>query len=305
MIAGAVAITIFIFIGIIRGEGLWTEFTPLSTPGTRILAFAHGFFLTMALLVALSWIAFGKGNFSEFLKIIIPIWIIGVIGTLMRHLWISIFIAIVFLIFLLPKEERKRLKRLFFHYSFLAAILIIFFGYVAFLFPNLGISKTFLGAADIAGKRFASTAQVSADESLNWRRNVWRSAWDEFKTTPFLGIGYGKKLSVEIGAKYRDFVEVRNIHNSLLTIFIQMGILGIIIFIYPIFVLLRDSLKKLRSASSSHGHQFLIIVFSTLLVNYLVAFLFQTYLETNLLGIFFWIIIGGLRVLTNSEQIKS
>ncbi len=295
ILGSAIVVTIFIFIGAIRGEGLWTEFTPLSTPGTRILAFTHGFFLSMALLIVLARIAFKKDEYSNFLKIIIPIWALGIIGTLMRHLWISLFISFVFLFLALPKENRTRIKKLLFHYSFLAIFLIIILGYVAMLFPDLGISKTFLSATDITGKRFVSTAQVSADESLNWRKNVWQSAWDEFKKTPLWGIGYGKKLSVEIGTKYRDFVEVRNIHNSLLTIFIQMGILGLGTITYAVYLITRGALQNLRNVKISGEDRFLGVAFSVLLVNYLVAFLFQTYLETNLLGIFFWIILGSLR----------
>jgi hypothetical protein len=298
MLAGAAAITIFIFIGILRGEGLWTAFTPLSTPGTRILAFPHAFYLTMAVLVSLAWIALKKSKTNNFLYILIPVWMVGIVGSLMRHLWISLFVSAIILFWLLPLEKRRALKKIFFRYAFWTAILLAFLAYVSFLFPTSSVSKTFSSAVGVAGKRFASTAQVSSDESLNWRRNVWQSAWTEFKKTPLLGIGYGKKLSVEIGAKYRDFVEVRNIHNSLLTIFIQMGLWSVVLFGAMFWLLAKPAFEKIKRAKDNleGGQLLLLAVFLTLFANYLIAFLFQTYLETNLLGMFFWIITGALRI---------
>ncbi len=301
-LAGAIVASVFVFIGIIRGEGLWTEFTPLSTPGTRILAFPHAFFFTMALLISLLWIALRKDSYSDFLKIMIPIWIIGIVGSLMRHLWISLFISVVFLFFLLPKKNKKVLKNIFFHYAFFAAVLFVLVAYVSFLFPQASISKVFNGALGVAGQRFVSTAQISSDESLNWRRSVWQETWKDFQHSLVFGLGYGKKISVEIGLKYKDFVEVRNIHNSLLTIFIQMGLWSVALVAAMLWFLFKSVYFALRKSREKLGDTaFLRLAFLALFVNYLAAFLFQTYLETNLLGIFFWIILGGLSVLGNNE----
>ncbi|MDP1845828.1 MAG: O-antigen ligase family protein [Candidatus Moranbacteria bacterium] len=303
--AGAVVATIFIFIGIIRGEGLWTGFTPLSTPGTRILAFPHAFFFTMAVLVSLAWIAFRKDSYATFLKIMIPIWAIGIVGSLMRHLWISLFVSIIFIFFLLPKENRNRLKKIMFHYALIGVIAMIFLSYLSFLFPASDFSKTFASATGITGKRFVSTVQVTSDESLNWRKSVWQSTWREYKDNLIFGLGYGKKVSVEIGTKYKDFVEIRNIHNSLLTIFIQMGLWSALLFASLFWLLAKPLLMKVSRAFDPFDLQFLKIAFLAIFLNYLIAFLFQTYLETNLLGIFFWIILGGLAVLNSNTKIES
>jgi O-antigen ligase len=302
--AGAIAIIIFIIIGLVRGEGLWTEFTPLSTPGTRILAFPHAFFLTMAILASIVWLALNRGEsktLRSLLLILVPIWTIGILGSLMRHLWISLFISIIFIYLLLPKEGRNRLKKIFFHYAVIGIVAIILLSYLSFLFPASDFSKTFASATGITGKRFVSTVQVSSDESLNWRKSVWQSTWREYKDNLIFGLGYGKKVSVEIGTKYKDFVEIRNIHNSLLTIFIQMGLWSVALFA-SLFWLLAKPLVK---GDDSPDCQFLKIAFLAVFINYLIAFLFQTYLETNLLGIFFWIILGGLAVLNSNSKIES
>jgi O-antigen ligase len=305
--AGAIAIIIFIAIGLIRGEGLWTEFTPLSTAGTRILAFPHAFYLSMATLVSIVWLAFSRKEnivLRNSLLLLIPIWSIGIIGSLMRHIWISLFVSIIFIYLLLPRENRIRLKKIIFHYALIGIVAIIFMSYLSFLFPASDFSKTFAGATGIAGKRFVSTVQVSSDESLNWRKSVWQSTWREYKDNMIFGLGYGKKVSVEIGTKYKDFVEVRNIHNSLLTIFIQMGIWSAALFA-AIFWMLGIPLIKKPSAPETPEYNFIKIALLAIFLNYLIASLFQTYLETNLLGIFFWMILGGLAVLNISHKIES
>ncbi|MFA5925526.1 MAG: O-antigen ligase family protein [Parcubacteria group bacterium] len=300
-LAAASAASIFIFIGIIRGEGLWTEFTPLSTPGTRILAFPHAFYFSMALLASFVWLSFKKSKVNKFLYALIPIWTAGIIGSLMRHLWISLFISVLFLFYLLPQKNSKTLKTMLLHYAFFGAVLFILAAYISFIFPQSGVSKVFRGAAGVAGQRFVSTAQVSSDESLNWRKSVWEAAWTDFQHSLIFGLGYGKMVSVEIGLKYKDFIEVRNIHNSLLTMFIQMGIWSIALItaiFYSIFRPLYSNIRKPRKGPAGNAEiKFFQVVFVVLFINYLIAFLFQTYLETNLLAVFFWIILGGLAVL--------
>jgi O-antigen ligase len=298
--AALIVAAIYVLIGIFRGEGLWTEFTPLSTPGTRILAFPHAFFFSMAILISLAWVAFRKDKWTTIFQIMIPFWAIGLVGSLMRHLWISLIISFAVLVFLLPIQNRKLLKSTIFHYAFLVAIAFALVAYIAFLFPEASISKVFTGAVGVAGQRFTSTAQISSDESLNWRKSVWQATWNDFQHSLVFGLGYGKKVSVEIGSKYKDFVEIRNIHNSLLTIFIQMGIWSLALMSAIFYVLFKPAYSAFKNSGKKLGEaSFLQLIFLALFVNYLAAMLFQTYLETNLLGIFFWIILGGLNVINN------
>jgi len=273
MLAGSVLITIFIFIGIWRGEGLWTEFTPLSTPGVRILAFPHAFYLSMAVLISLAMLSTkdktakntaGKSRYylvgcknsreiflgnRSWLLMLVLIWLVGIVGSLMRHLWISLFISVFFLYFLLSKENQSRLKKIFFHYFLMVLVLLVVLAYLSFLFPHSNLAKTFSSIVGITGKRFVSTTQISSDESLNWRRLVWQSTWKEFQHSLVFGLGYGKKVSVEIGTKYRDFVEIRNIHNSLLTIFIQMGIWSLALILAVFWLLFKPAYLNLRKSA--------------------------------------------------------
>ena len=143
------------------------------------------------------------------------------------------------------------------------------------------------------GSRVASIANTSTDESIVWRSAVWQQAINQYANNPILGIGFGKKVSVEIG-KYHDFVEVRNIHNSFLVLLVQMGIVGLFLILVCLSILgwnvfhldMEDDFMQI-AAYSSLG----ILLFQ------FVAFMFQPYLEANLLSIFFWINLGILRSL--------
>ncbi|MFA5880390.1 MAG: hypothetical protein WC860_09545, partial [Candidatus Margulisiibacteriota bacterium] len=112
LISGVLLIP-FIFLGLFQGSGLWIEFTPLSTEGTRLLAPNHGYNLCIALLFALNLIAFKKKIFGKFSTVIILVQLVGVVGSLTRHLWLALFIGVVLTFIFLPKKSKKNLLEIF------------------------------------------------------------------------------------------------------------------------------------------------------------------------------------------------
>lgn len=302
--AGAIAIIFFIVYGLVTGHGLWSEFTPLSTEGIRTLAFTHAFYLSLALISLITYLVFlkklpeksnityftgrSKMLYKNFYWILIPIWTLGIIGSMMRHLWVSIFLSLCVLYFIIPKEKRINLRKILINYVWLVIIVLIITIYFSLLFPNSVLKEAADSAGNVIGSRVETLTSVSGDESFSWRSAVWKEATKEYLKSPIFGIGLGKYIFIEI-EKYKDFVEVRNIHNSPLVLFVQMGIA--VFAIFAIFVF--KNLKKIYRKAEKDWLDVLLIV---LLVNFLIAFLFQPYLETNLLGIFFWIILGLIRV---------
>lgn len=313
-LAGAIGIIFFIFYGLITGSGLWSEFTPLSTEGIRTLAFPHAFYLSLAIIGLITYLIFSeKSNitksagrskmlYKNFYWVLILVWTIGIIGSMMRHLWISLFISVVALFLMLSKEKRHDFKKFLSRGAILAIAFIILIVYFALLLPTSGFKDTTNYIGDIIESRIGSLASVSGDESFSWRGVVWKETARKYLESPIFGIGFGKKIYVEI-EKYKDFVEVRNIHNSPLVILVQMGIIAIFAFLAFVY----KNFKALYWKMNKDWIDFTLIA---ALANYLVAFLFQPYLETNLLGIFFWIVVGLVRVIasnphesTNSLQI--
>jgi len=283
-LAGAVGIIFFIIYGIIFGGGLWVEFTPLSTSGIRILAFTHAFYLSMAIITLWVWNLF-KNKKSAWSNVLTVIWVIGIVGSMMRHLWIGLVITIITIYFFISKEKRKIFQEKIFKYVLATIFIIMITLFISLIAPYYTqTSKVTDGVVSSIEERVGSFSNVGGDESFFWRELVWKKVIKDYTQTPIWGLGFGKEIFVETD-NYRDFVEVRNIHNSWLTLFVQVGP---IIFLFFIFFLFK-SIKKIFKEKSNDWLSVALII---LTVNYFVIAMFQPYFETNMLGIFFWIILG-------------
>ncbi|GBE16940.1 O-Antigen ligase [bacterium BMS3Abin15] len=286
-LAGATGIIFFIIYGILSGSGLWSEFTPLSTEGVRLLAFTHSFYLSMALLGVLAYLVFKRNISSKFYLALITIWVIGIVGSMMRHLWISLFISFIILYFVISKRHRIIFRKILVKYIVLIIAIIVILTQISLLVPRSEISQTAVSVKNIILQRFGSLSHVSTDESFSWRSGVWKEGVKEYRKNPLMGVGFGKKIHVEIG-KYKDSIDIRNIHNSPLGLLVQMGILPFVLFVVLVYKNLKELLVRIKD-------DWIGVLLLVLMVNYLIAFLFQPYLEANLLGIFFWIILGLIR----------
>lgn len=289
-LAGAIGILFFIGFGLVNGYGLWSEYTPLSTDGVRLLAFTHAFYLSLAFLGLLIFLLFQKEKGKIWQYGLIPVWVFGIIGSMMRHLWIALAAVLALAYFILPQEQKKKLSVLAIKGALLVAMLSIIFFYTAQMFPQSSANKLFYSVQNVLAQRVGTLVSSSAsnDDSFSWRTVVWKEALKDYATQPIFGIGFGKMIFIEI-EKYRDVVEVRNIHNSPLILVVQMGLVGIL----TLGILVLKLGRKIYKKTKENWLDYFLPVIG---IFYFIVFLFQPYLETNLLGIFFWIILGLIRV---------
>lgn len=284
----------FLVIGILRGGGVWTEYTPLSTDGVRFVAFPHAFYYSLALLgmfvMATMWT---KQNNARMFFVTSLLFGIGILGSLMRHLWIGLAISLgMAFVFLLDNTARRIVLRM--SAVTLAIFSAIFSGWLlcAFLFPVSPINEALFSVERVVVERVLSVGDIS-DESIAWRGSTWQSALSALSRNLFLGTGFGMQIPVENGA-YRDFVEIRNVHNSWLALLVQTGLLGFVLFFGAI-------ISFCWLAFVARPADIFLLTFKNVLVTVLffqcIIFLAQPYLETNLLGIFFYFSLGTLRAL--------
>lgn len=290
LLAG-VAIISFIIIGLMRGEGLWTEYTPLSTAGVRFLAGTHAFYLMIAVLISLSLLAFDRFKNKGFVSMIIIIWLAGITMSLMRHLWLSFFAGLLILLALIPITNRKNLIRSSFKSGAIIITVTTIVLLIVNLFPLYNFSQTVNDSYQVINQRIISIASGSQDTSINWRINFWNAAKKSWLESPVTGLGFGKKLPLDLG-EWQTFEEIRNIHNSPLAITIQMGLIGISLFGLFVLTSTLGNLKYILKSEELKPYYFGLLA-ATIAV--LFASLFQPYLETNLTGIFLWILLGLLR----------
>lgn len=296
--AGATIALIFFAIGLIRQKGLWTEFNPLSTEGVRLLAFSHGLFMSIALIPTFLFIVFSDLKRKLWLNIILVLWVGGIFGTLMRHLWISLFVSFV-VIFLIATWDSK--KAIFKYGLALLLPVILMVGIVSY-YPTI-VAKLQTPSAEISdaglgmvAERTESITAGSEDDSFYWRSIAWRSGLERFKENPIFGIGTGQRVIVEMKWLTQN-VEVRSIHNSYLSILIQFGLIGLAVFATFIFSLL----KRLYAFRNNYS----TMAVGSVLIFFLVAAIFQPYLETNFLALFFWIALGLAKAIPEIEQANS
>lgn len=287
---GSVAASlIFLLIGVARGGGLWTEFTPLSTEGVRLLAFPHAFYFSIALIGLLvsndHWDPYKR---SGFIWTFLGLLTFGILSSLMRHIWIGVFLSLTLaFVSFMRREARQKMMALslvaFSIGTALFSVALVF----AMLFPTLGPSQAIHSIQGVVAERLVSIGSAS-DTSISWRGTTWKSAIDEIEKHPLIGAGFGRHVAVESG-DYHDFVEVRNIHNSWLAVFVQMGFIGgfafISLFVFAVWRLIR------LSTYGAWQYAFRTVLI-TLLAYEGLLMLAQPYLETNLLNVIIWMTLG-------------
>lgn len=297
---------IFLLIGIVRGEGLWTEFTPLSTGGVRLLAFPHAFYFSLAFLgtfvTAEYW---SRSKYRALIWLVLAVWMFGILASLMRHMWIGMVIALIFVWIFFLKERSQQMTRKMVTVALAFGVFAFsFLFFISLTLPTSTVGHISLSLTETVVTRVTSIGNT-ADTSISWRGSTWQSAFSLLSQSPFLGLGFGVHIPVESG-DYRDFVEIRNIHNSWLALLVQMGIFGFALFGCFLFSL---ALRLVRLHQDTSFFSALRIVFLTLFVYQGVVFFAQPYLETNLTGIFFWLTLGLMHTLlvlskeSNSKQI--
>ncbi len=286
-LAGGVGILGFLAYGLYTGTGLWTQYTPLSTPGARVLAFNHAFYLTLLFLPAVTYAVVRRNRLAEWLTVLLPLWLIGIVGSLMRHLWIALLGGLLIILTQLGGQWRQALGRLCQKYLWLvigillAAALIIAGAYY------LPVSRSLIDTGRQLSLR-VNALTVGDDSSVMWRQAVWQTAWHNYGWQWLIGAGFGQSVAINLNG-YRAVVELRNMHNSWLAILMQTGVLGLGL----LFLWLANLACKIgkRKAASDWSRWLKISLIGLAAVQAL-AWLFQPYLEANFLGSFFWLTWG-------------
>lgn len=292
LIAGASAVVGFIAYGLITGQGLWTEITPLTTSGSRILDFNHAFYISAVFLLGLVYILFKQDKLSKYFYILLPIFALGIIGSLMRHLWIALFFAVICLYLIIYQQRKKIFRKVFAKYVAISLMIFSVIFLIANLLPDSKLNASYFSVQENVVERITSISDRQ-DTSIAWRNAVWQGVWKEYKQNLVLGMGFGRRIFIDMGG-YSDYVEVRNIHNSWLAIFVQMGLVGVGLLIWFLVNIIVNVLRKKHEVMTKNL-QIIKISTMSILAFCLVAFLFQPYLEANFFSWLFWLNLGLAR----------
>lgn len=286
-ILGGIFIIPLFFGGFFTGQSLFTEFTPLSTEGSRALAPSYAFYLLIALLTFLAnptiLQKFNLFNAQRFQSVISWLFILGILFSLSRHLWLALILG-VYLIwrYLIDSRELivKTLQKPF--VGALAFLVLIYLSF-SFLFPSATLNEPdFFSDLKLRFESFFNPEDVS----FNYRAAFWKESFTHLLENFLWGIGFGQEITFFVSGAILT-MPPRELHNSLYAILLQMGIIGFLPFLAFIlwcFIKFFTSSDKEKSAYSF-----------ALLTIFLFSSLFGTYLEINLLAIFFWVFLAMYR----------
>lgn len=296
-LAGGFGIIFFVVAGIVLGEGLWVEYNPLSTGGLRLLSFPHAFYLCFVLVLTLVLFLY-RLRPERFTIVTMWLQLIGVLGSLMRHLWISLFAVSALLFIAIPRQAKKNLLSFFGQNAAVVSLFVVVIAFTLIVFPLSTVSLKLQDVINPVASRARSLASSAADSSARWRIYAWRAAQESFLQAPLFGVGYGQELVIDFDT-YRVVVPMRELHNSYLVLVVQMGLLGLILFSLIMWELFKPVLTWRHGRGLLWPYQ---AATCAMLLIFLASAFWQPYFETNFTGIFFWILAGLFVVTVRLEE---
>jgi O-antigen ligase len=255
------------------------------------LAGTHAFYLLLAVILIFGLIIYKRFKSNLLPGILLWIWIVGILFSLMRHLWLALILGVILLFILIPKKFKKSFKIYTIKNGLIILSLILVYVLVVNLYPYQSFESRLFRSTENIQTRVVSITKTAVDTSINWRISLWSSAAKTWVKNPVIGVGFGREIFLEVG-DWRTYEEIRNLHNSSLAILAQMGILGLALFYGFSVSVIWLSRKYLWLDEKLSPYYISLAVCAVLFV--FVSF-FQPYFETNLFAIFFWIIMGLLR----------
>lgn len=131
-------------------------------------------------------------------------------------------------------EEKKRLirgLRWFVRVALIAAVLLIIYNKVVF----------FQNAVNLFLERF-----TRGDTTLSGRTQLYRLAWELFKTHPLTGIGWGRYRLNTVGIFSRYSTTTYDTHNIYLQLLCETGIIGLFAFLLAAGMMLILAVRQYR-----------------------------------------------------------
>jgi O-antigen ligase len=167
---------------------------------------------------------------------IFTIFLIILIIPLYRNVWISIIIGSMVITWIEKKEMLKKLPLM---------LLFILLGVSAFI---LILSETALGQLLFKRLEMLSISAIQTDNSLVWRSYESRMAIKSILDAPFIGHGLG--YSYHNTSQFAN--SIHYIHNNYLFLWMKMGIVGLIAFIFFLVNMLKTSMHIYKTYSEDH-----------------------------------------------------
>jgi O-antigen ligase len=300
---GATAVFFFLVYGLVTGHGLWSEYTPLSTVGERLIAGTHIFYLILFGFWAFTWYLFvrhrdvQKNDTEEgsLLLLLLILVSIGIVVSLVRHLWIAVSCIGVLYILFLPQLSRVRLFTLVRRVLVLTAVVISVYAIFLSIFVG-SIPQTIQKGWYVFHERINVSSVVALeDSSFTWRLVSWQQGYRLWQQQPLVGIGFGHMVVFDWADGFAE-IPMRDLHNNYLGILVQTGVFGALLVGYWFFSILYHGYHMIKqSTAHSLFLERLLWMGLSSFVLFLISFSVSVYWDINVFIVFFWWILALLR----------
>ncbi|MFA5995840.1 MAG: O-antigen ligase family protein [Patescibacteria group bacterium] len=291
LLATLVILVIFLF-GLITGQGVLTQFIPLSTYGTRYLGGSHSFYITIIIILLFSHLVYEQRmvkSWPLFLHgLVLLFCLLALVLSLLRHLWLGVFLGLFFMALVYPVKQKIKLGKIL---GTVALVALLGFG--SLVVVNKWQQATGLATSDVLSSltiRAQSIIQFNfTDESAVWRTESWKAALQIWTKQPVFGLGIVNKITVELFG-WQSEILPRDLHNDFVAILLQTGIIGLLAWWWFILEISKWFVQQFRQVSISEKKQ--LIEITAIIGLFLFSANFGTYFDINLLVIFFWLFLG-------------
>lgn len=259
----------FVFKSSILGAGL----TVSAATAQNQLAW----YLTLIFPLAISYFWNSKRKIIVFLPL--SILIIALIYVASRAAWISTACGFIFIIFSLIKNKQIKILGTIKIFIFIILIVGVMLLWIMPTYLNLDTS--------VFSKRLISIynpSVIPGEHSTEVRMRLVREAWQDFQSSPIIGIGL------------TNFGWVT--HNDYTGLLAELGIVGLILFLGILAIVIRSTISKKSRYYNPQNMSWVLLGTRGALVAVMVSFIFINAYTLTI----FWIFLGLALVAGDSER---
>ena len=190
---------------------------------------ASAFSLTMFLILLSTLLCMKQKNGKWFFFLVFCV-LFGIHQVLasVRSRWLGAIVAVMAIFLAASPSQKIRLLRPLFFLVLCVSLLMT----VSLTIPVFSQSPAFTFTQSIQ-KRFATIFKGRADPTTEARFLEWEAAMKEIRRHPWFGNGLGKEVSFfDTTLYYPRTVSVRYIHNSYIFFLLNMGMVGLLAFLW-------------------------------------------------------------------------
>lgn len=237
-------------------------------------AFAFNLFFFFVIFF-IQYIYCQRKDYKKLLLVYLAILLLLILFTLTRSVWMGISVLILFLLFLYKRSQFPK--------YILALVTILFLFVVVINYTPL----KYYDFNDIKFVRRLTTSETTLS-SWQWRNKMWQEMTSYVYDSPIIGYGIDSYKTLR-EKQIKDAYESTYAHNDYFRLLIELGIIGILLYINLIFQTLRNIFKKFLQTKN---YKYLISFIGVLII-FLISSVDNILDTTSLLWIV-WVYIAYL-----------